>query len=136
MSKNLTVCEASTTIQLRVRYVECDPMNVAHHSSYIAWLEMARTELLREQGVAYRELEEQGVFFVVARLGIKYRRPAKYDDLIDVHVKALPTAGVKIVHQYEVKRGGELLATAETTLACLDAKGRMRPVPEGLAGSR
>ena len=120
------------TVPLRVRYPECDPMGVAHHATYPVWLEIARTELLRARGGAYRDLEAAGVYFVVARMGLKYRRPAHYDDELEVTVIQKPSAGVKLEHRYEVRRGGDLLATAETTLACVDGEGRMRPVPPNL----
>lgn len=119
-------------VPVRVRYQECDPMNVAHHSAYPVWLEIARTELLRQQGQTYRDLEAAGEFLVVARLSVCYRRPARYDDLLDVRVELRPTAGVKLEHVYEIVRGGELLATAKTTLACVDAEGALRPVPQRL----
>lgn len=120
------------TVPVRVRYQECDPMNVAHHSVYPVWFEIARTELLRSRGQAYRALEEAGVFLVVAKLSIRYRRPALYDDELTVRMVSLPTAGVKLEHTYEVRRGGELLAKAETTLACVDGDGKLRPVPEAV----
>ncbi len=119
-------------VPIRVRYVECDPMNVAHHSVYPVWMEIGRTELLRAQGAVYRECEERGVFFVVARMSIRYRRPIKYDDQIEVHVVGLPCAGVKVEHRYEIRRDGELMATAETTLVCVTGEGRAVAVPEGL----
>ena len=122
-------------LEVRVRYSECDPMNVAHHSAFPVWMEMARTELLRRRGVTYRELEAQGVFFVVARLGVRYRRPARYDDVLRVHARLRPTAGVKVEHDYEVFRGTELLATAETTVVCVDHQGKLRPIPRGTLGS-
>ncbi|MEM6553067.1 MAG: thioesterase family protein [Planctomycetota bacterium] len=121
-----------TVVQIRVRYAECDPMNVAHHSAYPVWLEIARTELLREQGAAYRDLEASGVLFVVARLSVRYRRPAMYDDELDVSVMAEPVMGAKIEHRYEVRRDGEVLATGETTIVCVDRDGKMQRVPEGL----
>ncbi len=124
------------SVPVRVRYPECDPMNVAHHSVYPVWLEIARTELLRAQGDAYRDLEAEGVFFVVAKLSLRYRRPAIYDDELTIIATALPTVGVKLEHHYEVRRGGELLATAETTLACVDRAGKLRPVPESLLTRR
>lgn len=121
-----------TTVAIRVRYAECDPQGVAHHSVYPVWLEAARTELLREQGMAYADCEKAGVFFVVARMSLRYRRPARYDDDVLIDVQVLRSAGVKIEHAYRLHRDGETLATAETTLACVDAGGRLRPVPEGL----
>lgn len=120
------------TIEVRVRYAECDPMNIVHHATYPIWMELARTELLREQGAVYRDLEASGVFFVVARMSLRYRKPARYDDLLTVEVEALPSAGVKIEHRYEIRRDNELLVTAETTLVCLDREGKLRPVPAEL----
>ncbi len=108
-------------------------MNVAHHSVYPVWLEIARTELYRTQGQCYRELEAAGLFLVVARLSVRYRRPALYDDELMVTATALPSAGVKLEHTYEIRRGGELIAAAETTLACVDADGKLRPMPPSVA---
>ncbi len=125
----------STTVTVRVRYPECDPMGVAHHATYPVWLEIARTELLREQGEAYRAVEAAGVYFVVARMNLRYRRPARYDDLLQITVHCGPSAGVKLEHHYTVERDGELLATAQTTLACVDGEGQLRPVPEALLPS-
>ncbi len=125
---------SQTQIELRVRYAECDLMNVAHHSVYPVWMEQARTELLRQRGISYRELEAKGVFFVVARMSLRYRRPAVYDDLLRVCVQAKPSAGVKVEHSYEVYRGDELLTTAETTLVCVDRNGKLQPIPEGTLG--
>lgn len=122
-------------LSVRVRYAECDPMNVAHHSAYTIWMEMARTEMLRRRGVAYRELEARGVFFVVVRLSVRYRRPARYDDALTIRARLKPSAGVKVEHEYEILRDGELLATAETTLACVNREGRLQPVPPGTLGA-
>ena len=121
-----------TTIAVRVRYAECDPMNVAHHAVYPVWLEIARTELLRQQGKAYAECEREGIYFVVAKLNLRYRRPAYYDDELTIEVETLKSAGVKIEHQYSIRRGDEVIARAETTLACVDRAGKLRPVPGSL----
>ncbi len=122
----------AAAVPVRVRYAECDPMRVAHHSVYAVWYELARTELLRLRGMAYRDCEAAGVFFVVARLSTRFRRPARYDDLLTVEVESLVSAGVKIEHRYRLLRGRELLATGESTLACVDADGRLRGVPAEL----
>ena len=119
----------SAAVTVRVRYVECDPMSFAHHSAYPVWFEMARTELLRARGSSYRDIEAEGYFFVVARLSVRYRRPARYDDELVVEVTAAESSGAKLEHTYAVKRGGELLATAETTLACVDREGKMVRMP-------
>ena len=118
------------TTAIRVRYAECDPMGVAHHSAYPVWLEIGRTELLRESGLTYRDLESQGIFLAVVDLHIRYRRAARYDDELTLHTALTNITRVKIEHSYELKRNHELLATASTTLACLDRQGRPQPLPD------
>ncbi|MSR42143.1 MAG: acyl-CoA thioesterase [Phycisphaerales bacterium] len=117
---------------VRVRYCECDPMGVAHHSAFPIWLEIARTEMLRSAGGNYRTLEEGGLFLAVVALEVKYRRPARYDDELAVHTRLISGGPVKIVHTYEVRCGEELLASASTTLACLGRDGRARALPDTL----
>ncbi len=120
-------------ITFRVRYSECDPMSVAHHSAYAPWLEMGRTELLRStgNGIDYRQMEADGVFMAVVRLEIRYKKPARYDDELELRTTLKRVGHVKLEHAYELTRpaDGLLLATATTTLACLDRDGRPREVP-------
>jgi acyl-CoA thioester hydrolase len=116
-------------IEVRVRYDECDPMRVVHHAVYPIWMEIARTELLRQRGLAYRDLEEQGVFFVVVKMSLRYRKPARYDEVLTVRVEALPSAGAKLEHVYRIERAGELLTEAQTTLVCVDGDGRIQRIP-------
>jgi acyl-CoA thioester hydrolase len=120
-------------ITIRVRYSECDPMGVAHHTAYPVWLEMGRTELLRATGQTYREFEEAEIFLAVVELSVKYRRPARYDDLLTLRTTLRGTSRVKIEHGYELYRDDELLASAATTLACLDRSGRAIALPESIA---
>lgn len=121
-------------IEIRVRYAECDPMGVAHHSAYAPWLEMGRTELLRASGGSYRDLEAAGVLLAVVRLSIRYKKPARYDDVLSLTTRITNLGHVKIEHEYELRRGDELLAAAETTLACIDREGRAQPLPPSLSG--
>ncbi|MEM6333148.1 MAG: thioesterase family protein [Planctomycetota bacterium] len=118
------------SVPVRVRYAECDPQGVAHHSVYAVWLELARTELLRAMGIDYKAVEASGLFCVVARMSLRYRKPVGYDDEIAVGCTAVKTRGIKIEHAYELRRGGDVVATAETTLVCVDGDGAVRPVPE------
>ena len=118
-------------IEIRVRYAECDPMGVAHHTAYPVWFEMGRTELLQQgSGVRYRDLEAEGVYFAVAKLAVQYKRPARYDDRLTLETKITGSGRAKIEHAYALVRDGLLLATASTTIVCLDAEGRPRPIPE------
>lgn len=136
------VIQTSGVVPIRVRYCECDSMGVAHHAAYIPWLEIGRTELLRDSGVSYAQLEEAGVFLVVAKLECRYRRPVYYDDLVQVRTTVVGGSRVKIEHQYEITilesgpskagdRSGVVFA-ATSTLACVDREGRIRPLPDWL----
>ena len=118
--------------EIRVRYPECDPMGVAHHATYPIWFEIGRTEMLRARGGNYRDLEREGVFLAVVRLEVRYRRPARYDDLLTLRTELRLAGPVKIEHSYSLFRDGELLAEASTTLACLDRDGRARALPQSL----
>jgi len=122
----------SITVPVRVRYPECDGMGIAHHSVYPVWFEIARTELLRQAGPSYADLERSGLFIVVARLSLSFRKPARYDDELEVTATLTASAGAKLEHRYEVTRDGELLCTGKTTLACVNEAGRPVRVPEPL----
>lgn len=125
-------------VTVRVRYCECDPMGVAHHAAYVPWLEMARTELLRVSGISYADMEAAGLFLVVVRLDIRYQAPARYDDELAVTTKVVASGRARLDHEYEVYRldpvhgKTTLLSTATSTLACVDATGHPRPLPDWL----
>jgi acyl-CoA thioester hydrolase len=117
---------------IRVRYAEADRMGLLHHAQYLVYLEQARTELLRAQGLTYRDLEDQGYLLVLTKIEVRYRRPAYYDDLLTIRTFVVRTTAVRIDHRYEVMRNGELLAEATTTLACVDREGRPQALPDSL----
>jgi acyl-CoA thioester hydrolase len=137
--------------RVRVRYCECDPMGVAHHASYVPWLEMGRTELLREVGVTYAQMERSGAFLVVTKLELKYRRPIRYDDVLEVRVRVVGGSRIKIRHEYEVVLVERLGASPDLTdravpidgvctvgsseLACVGHDGRPRELPDWLIWS-
>lgn len=115
------------TTQLRVRYYETDKMGVVHHSNYIRWFEMGRTELLRSLGSTYKEVEEAGLMLPVIHLDCTYLKPAFYDDLVEIITKVSSYTGVKIMFSYQLMREGELLVTGTTTHCWTDRQ--MKPVP-------
>ena len=142
----MTPVSKSGTASVRVRYCECDPMGVVHHASYIPWLEIGRTELLRTSGISYKTLEERGVFLVIVKLDVKYRRPVLYDDLVEIRTTWTGGSRIKIEHEYEVvvthrESANEpspiplplSAAVAKTTLACVDRDGRPMELPDWLA---
>lgn len=123
-------------LSFRVRYVECDPMGVMHHSWYLPLFEMGRVELLRQAGWRYRDLEAQGILFAVTKVTINYKRPAKYDDELELLTRKVRQTHVRIDHAYEMYNTAtrELLCTGETTIACIGRDGQVQAIPEFLGG--
>lgn len=120
--------------QLRVRYADTDRMDMVYHGTYAAYLEAARVEMLRDAGWVYAELEKAGVLLPVVQLNLTYKRPARYDQLLDVrtHVVAEPTT--KLCLRCEVYHEEDLLVTGDVILVFVDAlSGRPCRPPEGLA---
>jgi acyl-CoA thioester hydrolase len=128
--KRMTI--QSHTITIVPRYAETDKAGVVHHSVYPVWFEMGRTELLRANGLAYTDLEEAGVLFVVAELFIKYRRPAMYDEKLQLETHCSAVTASKVEHSYKLMRccDGAILAEGSSVLACVNAEGKVRRVPE------
>lgn len=123
---------ASHTITIIPRYSETDKAGVVHHSVYPVWFEMGRTELLRANGLAYKDLEQAGVFFVVAELHIKYRRAAYYDEKLELQTTCSTVTPSRIEHIYKLTRcnDGLVLAEGSSVLAHVDAQGKIRRVPK------
>lgn len=119
-------------ITIRVRYAETDRMGLLHHANYLVYFEQGRTELLRSRGLAYKDLEDQGFLLVLVRAEVRYRSPARYDDLLTLRTTVVRTTAVRIDHRYEVLRDGLLLAEGSTTLACVDREGKLQHLPEFL----
>src|SRR4051812_1152201 len=126
----------SGEITIRVRYAETDRMGLLHHANYLVYFEQGRTELLRSQGIAYRDLEDQGYLLVLTRVQVRYRSPARYDDLLMLRTNVVRTTLVKIEHRYELLRDGVLLAEGETTLGCVDRAGKAQALPDSLQAAR
>lgn len=118
----------SNKISTRIRYAETDQMGVVHHGNYAQFLEMGRIELLRELGISYKSMEEDGVMLPVVSMQVNYKKSAYFDDLIFIKTMIKETPGVKIIFDYEItNESDELLATASTVLAFLD-KTKWRPM--------
>ena len=117
-------------INLRVRYTEVDAMGYLHHSRFLQYFEIGRVELLRASGVRYADLEAAGVFFVVLKASVDYKKPAKYDDEVALTTSETRRTHVKIEHDYRLERDGVLLATGSTTIACVGRDGRPMKIPE------
>jgi acyl-CoA thioester hydrolase len=120
--------------RVRVRYAETDQMGIAWHGNYFAWFEVGRTDLLRHLGSTYRELEQQGFRLPITECRARYRRPARYDDEIEVLTRLVRLGGASMEFEYEVRVAGQpdLLATGETTHAATDPEGKPRRLPQEL----
>ncbi|MEZ6068199.1 MAG: thioesterase family protein [Planctomycetaceae bacterium] len=107
-------------------------MGFLHHANHVAYFEIARTEVFRALGGNYRLMEERGFFLVVVDVTVNYKRPAKYDDLLNVRCRVTRMSGAKLQHEYEIVRQGELLATGRSTLACVTRDGTVQRMSEEL----
>ena len=114
--------------QISVRYSETDMMGIVYHGSYLPWFEVGRTTLLKECGLPYRELEAQGYLLPVIELGMKFLRPAVYDDTVTVITRLNERPLLRIRLDYEVRRGDELLVTGFTIHTFINPTGEpVRP---------
>ena len=115
-------------VQITVRYAETDMMGIVYHGSYLPWFEIGRTTLLKEHGLAYRDLEAAGYRLPVLEVAVKYLKPALYDDELTIVTTLAEKPTLRIRLAYEVYRGADLLATGQTCHAFIDREGRpVRP---------
>ncbi len=115
---------------INVRYAETDMMGVVYHGNYLAWFEVGRTQLLKEHGIVYRDLETQGYLLPVVEVGAKYLRPARYDDDLTIITTLAQRPLLRIRLDYEVRRGDELLVTGFTVHTFINRAGEpVRPPP-------
>lgn len=109
--------------KVRVRYSETDQMGVVYHGNYAQYFEMGRVEWLRNMGVSYKWMEENGVMLPVVSLTMNYKKPARYDDLITIKTIFKSQTSVKIEFDYEIyNENQELLTIAHSVLVFVDMK--------------
>ena len=106
-------------------------MGVVYHANYLVWCEMGRTDLLRQLGASYAELERQGVYLAVTDVRIRFRGSVRYDDRVRVRTRLgqVRSRGVSFSYEVEDAEGGVALATAESSLICIDEQGAPRNLP-------
>lgn len=122
--------QGATTV--RVRYPEADPMGVVHHTHVFVWFEIGRTELLREAGCSYAQMEKDGLRMPVVEAGCRYHSPARYDDLVivETRLEQITRATVQFGYRATLASDGRLLATGMTRHAATGAGGRPCRLPE------
>ena len=118
--------------ELRVRYAETDAMGIVHHATYPVWMELGRSDFLRELGQSYAEWEARGVRLVVNEIRVRFRAPARYDELVTVRTRLAEAGRRRIVFHYGIEREGTLLAEGESVHLVAGSDGRARVLPEDL----
>lgn len=114
--------------QVTVRYAETDMMGIVYHGSYLPWFEIGRTTMMKEQGLSYRQFEDEGYHLPVLEIQVKYLRSALYDDVLTIVTRLRERPTLRMNMEYEVYRGDELLATGKSSHAFIDKSGRpVRP---------
>lgn len=109
--------------KVRVRYAETDQMGVVYHGNYAQYFEMGRVEWLRNLGISYKWMEENGIMLPVVSLSMNYKKPARYDDLLTVKTIFKKQTSVKIEFDYEIyNENNELLTIGNSILVFVDMK--------------
>ena len=124
--------ENAGEIKIRVRFSETDKMGITWHGNYFSWFEMGRTELLRNVGLSYRDLEESGTMFAVVSAECSYKHPAIYDDVLTLKTRIRRVTPIRIEHEYYLYRDSLLLAVGKTVLASVDTEGKIKPIPSSI----
>ena len=118
--------------ELRVRYAETDAMGIVHHATYPIWMELGRSDFLRKLGQSYAEWEARGVRLVVNEIRVRFRAPARYDELLQVRTFLQETGRRRIMFGYRIERDGILLAEGESIHLVAGSDNRARVLPDDL----
>jgi acyl-CoA thioester hydrolase len=121
-----------TQFRLRVRFAETDQMGIAHHSSYVVWMEAARVEWLRERGMSYRQWEEEGVSLAVSGIELEYRTSSQFDDELLIDTKLIEAKSRRFKFEYKVMRESDtvMIARGSSTHTPMDKTGKAIRLPE------
>ncbi|MEW6332499.1 MAG: tol-pal system-associated acyl-CoA thioesterase [Pseudomonadota bacterium] len=126
--------KAVFSIPIRVYYEDTDAGNVVYYANYLKFMERARTEWLRALGFEQDELiRRDGVIFAVRSANIEFRKPARFNDLLQATVRVSRRGRASLTFAQEIRRGDTVLCEGEVKVACLDAATfAPRPVPENI----
>jgi acyl-CoA thioester hydrolase len=128
---------SQTTCQIRVRYAETDSMGVVYYGNYLTWFEVGRTDLLRQLGQSYRDIEEnEGIRLPVVEARCRYHKPARYDDVVSILTRASRPSRAQVQFDYELSRAedGVLLASGSTLHVAVGKNGKPCRLPQRLEG--
>lgn len=134
----MTTCDddppalASHSITFRVEYHETDGQRRAHNATYPVWFERGRVEMLRDAGVTYRDLEDDGIYLVVTEMSMRYFDAAQFDDELTLTTELIEVRKIRLRHRYHVRHGDVAIASGESVIACVTHDGRPTRLPPKL----
>ncbi len=115
--------------KIQVRYSETDMMGIVYHANYLPWLEIGRTNLLKENGLSYSEMEQSGILLPVVEIHVNYRRPATYDDEISIKTMIQERSLARVRLDYELRKDEEVIATGHSVHAFMNRSGQPIKAP-------
>ena len=119
------------------QYYETDRMGIIHHSNYIRWMEEARIDYLRQQGIRYSDLvEASGLISPIYEVRCQYKRPVRFEDVVAIEVKLLKYTGVKLILSYRMINvtTGDICAEGESTSCFTNAEGKLISLKKSFPG--
>ncbi len=106
--------------EISVRFAETDAQGIAHHASFVVWLEVARVAYLAEHAGGYLAIQEQGIEALTTEVSVHYRQAARFDDRLTVWTRCVDVRGARFRYEYAIERNGELVADGYTAHATVD----------------
>jgi len=123
----------SHQIPIRVYYEDTDASGIVYHASYLRFAERGRTEMLRAAGFEHAAiLHDTGIAFTVISMDIKFKQPAKLDELLTVETRMVSVGGASMEMAQEIRRGETLLIDIKCKIACIDKRGKAARLPEAV----
>lgn len=114
----------SFSTEVVVRFAETDAQGIAHHASFVVWLEVARVAYLSEHAGGYLAIQEQGIEALTTAVDVRYLRAAYFDDRLRIWTRCVDLRGARFRYEYALERDGELVAEGSTSHATVDATTR------------
>ena len=107
---------------VRIRFAETDAQGIAHHASFVVWLEVARVAFLERYAGGYQSIREQGLEALTTEVSVRYHRAAYFDETLTVWTRCVDLRGARFTYEYRVERNGELVADGYTRHATVDSE--------------
>jgi acyl-CoA thioester hydrolase len=111
----------SFSVDVRIRFAETDAQGIAHHASFVVWLEVARVAYLEHVAGGYQSIRDRGLEALTTEVFLRYHRAAYFDERLTVWTRCTHLRGARFRYQYRVERDGELVADGHTAHATVDA---------------